>query len=123
MEDLARPGFERKGPVSQVDRGGVGREIGAGAQSLEIGGERALSIIEEGAGPEFDKDIAHAFIDMMRRWEGRVAELSIEEPEVLHETEATSGNGSGGGEAPVGGAPGAGGAASSPESGTPDAGG
>ncbi len=44
--------------------------------------ERALKIIEEGAGPEFDKDIARAFIQMMRRWEGRVAEVTPEEPEV-----------------------------------------
>jgi len=45
--------------------------------------ERALSIIEEGAGPEFDADIAHAFLQMMRRWEGRVAETPLEAPEIV----------------------------------------
>jgi putative nucleotidyltransferase with HDIG domain len=44
--------------------------------------ERALGIIEEGAGPEFDRDIAHAFIQMMRRWDVRVAEASMDDPEV-----------------------------------------
>jgi hypothetical protein len=44
--------------------------------------ERALTIIEEGAGPEFDADIARAFIQMMRRWEGRLAEVSMEAPEL-----------------------------------------
>lgn len=44
--------------------------------------ERALKIIEEGAGPEFDKDIAHAFIQMMGRWEGRLAEAPMEAPEI-----------------------------------------
>lgn len=45
--------------------------------------ERALKIIEEGAGPEFEKDIARAFIQMMNRWEGRVADVSLAEPEIL----------------------------------------
>jgi len=51
--------------------------------------ERALGILEEGAGPEFDKDIAHAFITMMRKWEHRVSEVSTENPEVVYGTEAT----------------------------------
>jgi putative nucleotidyltransferase with HDIG domain len=44
--------------------------------------ERALKIVEEGAGPEFDRDIAHAFIQMMRRWDIRVAEASMDDPEI-----------------------------------------
>jgi len=35
--------------------------------------ERALGILEEGAGPEFEPDLAHAFIRMMNHWEDRVA--------------------------------------------------
>jgi putative nucleotidyltransferase with HDIG domain len=35
--------------------------------------ERALGILEEGAGPEFDPHLAHAFIRMMNQWESRVA--------------------------------------------------
>ncbi|MFQ5537262.1 MAG: HD-GYP domain-containing protein [Gemmatimonadota bacterium] len=47
--------------------------------------EKALRIIEEGAGPEFDRDMALAFVQMMRRWEGRVAEVTPDEAEVeLH---------------------------------------
>lgn len=42
--------------------------------------ERALGMIEAGAGPEFDSEIAEAFVQMMRRWEGRVADVSIDEP-------------------------------------------
>ncbi len=44
--------------------------------------QRALKIIEEGAGPEFDKDIALAFVQMMRKWEDRVAEVPADDPEV-----------------------------------------
>lgn len=44
--------------------------------------EHALSIIAEGAGPEFDAHIADAFIRMMRQWEGRVSEVSPDEPEL-----------------------------------------
>ena len=44
--------------------------------------EHALSIIAEGAGPEFDADVADAFIRMMRQWEGRVSEVSPDEPEL-----------------------------------------
>jgi putative two-component system response regulator len=44
--------------------------------------ERALGIVEEGAGPEFDRDIAHAFVQMMRRWDLRVAEASVDDPEI-----------------------------------------
>lgn len=42
--------------------------------------ERALGMITAGAGPEFDREIAETFVQMMRRWEGRVAPLSIDEP-------------------------------------------
>ncbi len=47
--------------------------------------ERALSIIEEGAGPEFDKEIALAFVEMMRKWEGQVAEIPTDHPELLQD--------------------------------------
>ena len=43
---------------------------------------RALRVIEDGAGPEFDADIANAFIRMMQRWEGQLAEVSPDEPEL-----------------------------------------
>ncbi len=45
--------------------------------------ERAMKIIEEGAGPEFDKDIAHAFIRMMGRWEGRITEATLDQPDIV----------------------------------------
>ena len=44
--------------------------------------EKALSIIEDGAGPEFDAEIARAFTRMMRQWEGCVSEVSLDSPEV-----------------------------------------
>jgi putative nucleotidyltransferase with HDIG domain len=44
--------------------------------------ERALRIIEEGAGPEFDADIARAFVAMMRQWEDRVIEVGTDDPEL-----------------------------------------
>lgn len=44
--------------------------------------ERALKILEEGAGPEFDRDLALAFVHMMRQWEGRIAEVGIDRPEL-----------------------------------------
>jgi putative nucleotidyltransferase with HDIG domain len=44
--------------------------------------ERALSMIVEGAGPEFDAHIANAFVQMMRQWEGRLTEVSAEAPEL-----------------------------------------
>ena len=34
--------------------------------------KRALGIIEEGAGPEFDEHLANAFLRMMGEWESRV---------------------------------------------------
>lgn len=52
---------------------------------------RAIKIIEEGAGPEFDKDIAHMFIQMMARWEGRVAETPMDRPEITPPTAPGSG--------------------------------
>ena len=60
--------------------------------------ERALGIIEEGAGPEFDAHIAKAFVTMMRKWEGQITEVTREEPEAKYNvSEAASLNG---GEAP-----------------------
>ena len=56
--------------------------------------ERALGIIEEGAGPEFDQEIAHAFVKMMRKWEGQVTEVTEEDPVVKYtDTDAAKGNG------------------------------
>jgi len=40
---------------------------------------RVLGLIGEGAGPEFDPDLAHAFTQMIGRWETRIAELSDED--------------------------------------------
>ena len=45
--------------------------------------KRALSIIEEGAGSDFDADVAHAFLEMMKRWNGRIADVDPDEPEVM----------------------------------------
>jgi putative nucleotidyltransferase with HDIG domain len=44
--------------------------------------EKAISIIEEGAGPEFHADIARAFIQMMTQWETRVTTVPIDRPEI-----------------------------------------
>ena len=55
--------------------------------------DRALSIVEEGAGPEFDADIAHAFIQMMRRWEGRILEAPLEAPVIRHDGVDAAANG------------------------------
>lgn len=35
--------------------------------------ERAVGLIEEGAGTEFDAELARAFVQMMRQWEDRIA--------------------------------------------------
>jgi len=42
--------------------------------------QKVLSYIEEGAGTEFDPDLAHAFVQMMRQWEGRIAYVEEAEP-------------------------------------------
>ena len=56
--------------------------------------ERALGIIEEGAGPEFDAGIAKAFVTMMRKWEGQITEVTREDPEAQYNvSEAASQNG------------------------------
>lgn len=44
--------------------------------------ERVLSYMEEGAGSEFDPDLAHAFVRMMRNWSDRVAILRTEDQEL-----------------------------------------
>jgi len=41
--------------------------------------ERALQLIREGSGSEFDPDIAHAFVHMIGQWETRIAELHRED--------------------------------------------
>ncbi len=48
--------------------------------------EKAISIIKEGAGPEFHADIAHAFIQMMAQWETRVTSVPIDRPEIPDHT-------------------------------------
>jgi len=59
--------------------------------------ERALGIIEEGAGPEFDAEIANAFVTMMRKWEGQITEVSRDEPEAKYSADdAAKQNGDGG---------------------------
>jgi putative two-component system response regulator len=40
---------------------------------------RALSLIGEGAGQEFDPDLSHAFTQMIDQWETRIAELEDED--------------------------------------------
>ena len=42
--------------------------------------ERVLSNIQSGAGPDFDQELATAFIQMMRQWERRVAVVDDKEP-------------------------------------------
>ena len=37
--------------------------------------DRVLGLIEEGAGSEFDPELAHAFVKMIRQWSDRIAEL------------------------------------------------
>ncbi|HKJ02385.1 MAG TPA: hypothetical protein VJ997_08020, partial [Longimicrobiales bacterium] len=44
--------------------------------------ERALSIIQAGAGNDFDPDVARAFYKMMKRWEKRIANVDLDEPNV-----------------------------------------
>lgn len=41
--------------------------------------EKILDYMEEGAGSEFDGDLARAFVRMMRKWEGRIAEVEHED--------------------------------------------
>lgn len=67
--------------------------------------ERALGIIEEGAGPEFDADIAHAFVRMMRQWEDRVAEVDVDDPRLVAPENAGQNGRFGAGDAPGDGAP------------------
>jgi putative two-component system response regulator len=43
-----------------------------------------LSYIEERAGTEFDPDVAHSFIRMMRQWEHRFATLEDERDTISH---------------------------------------
>lgn len=43
---------------------------------------RALSIIEQGAGTDFDEDVAHAFVQMMNKWEDRIANVDPDQPDV-----------------------------------------
>jgi len=42
--------------------------------------ERVLAQIQSGAGPDFDAELAHSFIQMMRQWEKRVAVVDDKTP-------------------------------------------
>ena len=42
--------------------------------------ERVLTQIQSGAGPDFDAELAHSFIQMMRQWERRVAVVDDKTP-------------------------------------------
>jgi putative nucleotidyltransferase with HDIG domain len=55
--------------------------------------DRVLDYLLEGAGTEFDPDLARAFVRMMRQWEHRVASVESEDEPVLAPAE-------GGGESP-----------------------
>jgi putative nucleotidyltransferase with HDIG domain len=44
--------------------------------------DRTLALIREGAGPEFDAEIARAFVQMMERWESRVTQLPPDAPDL-----------------------------------------
>lgn len=66
--------------------------------------DRALGLIRENAGVEFEPRLAHAFLKMMETWESRVAEIG-EEGQALPLWEATEGpsedeSGGEGGQAP-----------------------
>lgn len=52
--------------------------------------ERVLSYIEEGAGKEFEPDLARAFVHMMRTWEQRVIE--VETPDKPEEAAGATGD-------------------------------
>ncbi|MDH5588675.1 MAG: HD domain-containing protein [Gemmatimonadota bacterium] len=39
---------------------------------------RAIQIIREGAGTDFDPEVARAFLTMMERWESRISEVPVE---------------------------------------------
>jgi putative two-component system response regulator len=42
--------------------------------------ERVLAQIQSGAGPDFDAELSHSFIQMMRQWEKRVAVVDDKTP-------------------------------------------
>ena len=46
---------------------------------------RVIDYIEEGAGSEFEAELARAFVEMMEKWGGRVAELYSEDDKVLED--------------------------------------
>ncbi len=55
--------------------------------------ERVLTYIEAGAGSEFEPKMAEAFVRMMRRWSGRVAELDGEDAALPIGDNGANGNG------------------------------
>lgn len=44
---------------------------------------QALTIIEEGIGTDFDKDVAHAFVRMMGRWQKKITTVEVDEPDIV----------------------------------------
>ena len=47
--------------------------------------DRVMEYIAEGAGSEFEPELARAFVEMMEKWGGRVAELYSEDEKVLED--------------------------------------
>lgn len=62
--------------------------------------ERALTTIRDGAGTDFDADIAHAFLRMMEDGDAQVAEVSVDEPETTLSEEGRQDAGEPGGTRP-----------------------
>ena len=52
--------------------------------------ERVLAQIQSGAGPDFDAELSHSFIQMMRQWEKRVAVVDDKTP-LPHMSSASTG--------------------------------
>jgi HD-GYP domain-containing protein (c-di-GMP phosphodiesterase class II) len=68
--------------------------------------DRVLDYIAEGAGTEFDPDLARAFVRMMRQWEHRVATVEEEDAPVLTgASSAVAGDGGAGAGGPEGSEP------------------
>ena len=55
--------------------------------------EKVLSYVEQGAGTEFNPRFAHAFVEMMRESEGRIAEIHAEDEELPLEADSSSSSG------------------------------
>ena len=46
---------------------------------------QALTIIEEGVGTDFDRDVANAFVRMMGRWQKKITTVEVDEPDIVPE--------------------------------------